>query len=268
MAKTDTVFAGSIPDLYERYFVPLIFQPYADDLAARLARHKPQRILETAAGTGVVTRALARALPASAEIVATDLNPPMLVTAQRITRGAVEWQQADALALPFDDQSFDAVVCQFGAMFFPDRVKGYKEARRVLKPGGHFLFNAWGPIADNVFTDVVVDALAELFPADPPRFLARTPHGYHDPKQIRADVAAAGFSDIAIETVDRVSRAPAPRDAAIALCQGTPMRGEIEARDPAGLEKATDHAAAALAKRFGNGAIEGRISALVIEASR
>jgi ubiquinone/menaquinone biosynthesis C-methylase UbiE len=267
MADTDTVFAGSIPDLYERYFVPLIFQPYADDIAARLARHKPSRILETAAGTGVVTRAMIAALP-QAQIVATDLNPPMLVTAQRLTRGTVEWQPADALALPFDDQSFDAVVCQFGAMFFPDRVKAYKEARRVLNRGGHFLFNAWGPIADNVFTDVVVDSLAELFPADPPRFLARTPHGYHDPQQIRADVAAAGFSDISIEIVDHVSRAPSPRDAAIALCQGTPMRAEIEARDPAGLEKATDHAAAALAKRFGNGAIEGRISALVIEASR
>jgi ubiquinone/menaquinone biosynthesis C-methylase UbiE len=267
MTKTDTIFAGSIPDLYERYFVPLIFQPYANDLAARLARHKPSRILETAAGTGVVTRAMITALP-GAHIVATDLNPPMLVTAQRLTGGAVEWQPADALALPFDDQSFDAVVCQFGVMFFPDRVKGYQEARRVLKPGGHFLFNAWGPIADNVFTYVVVNSLAELFPADPPRFLARTPHGYHDPQQIRSDVAAAGFNDISIETVDHVSRAPSPRDAAIALCQGTPMRGEIEARDPAGLEKATDHAAAALAKRFGIGAIEGRISALVVEASR
>lgn len=267
MVDTDKLFAGSIPDLYERYFVPLIFQPYANDLAARLARHKPSRILETAAGTGVVTRAMITALP-GAQIVATDLNPPMLVTAQRLTRGAVEWQQADALALPFDDQSFDAVVCQFGAMFFPDRVKGYKEARRVLKPGGHFLFNAWGPIADNVFTDVVVDSLAELFPADPPRFLSRTPHGYHDPQQIRADVAAAGFSDISIEVVDHVSKAPSPRNAAIALCQGTPMRAEIEARDPAGLERATDHAAAALANRFGNGAISGRISALMIEAAR
>ncbi len=94
--------------------------------------------------------------------------------------GRIEWRQADALALPFADQSFDAVTCQFGAMFFPDKVQGYKEARRVLRPGGHFFFNVWGPIADNEFADTVTDALAVLFPHDPPRFMARTPHGYHD----------------------------------------------------------------------------------------
>ncbi|HEV2956964.1 MAG TPA: methyltransferase domain-containing protein, partial [Xanthobacteraceae bacterium] len=165
------------------------------------------------------------------------------------------------------DRSFDVVVCQFGVMFFPDRVRGYAEARRVLKPGGRFLFNVWDRIADNEFAEVVTDALATLFPADPPRFMARTPHGYHDVAKIRADLAASGFASIAVETLERASKAPSPRDVAIAICQGTPLRNEIEALDPAGLERATQAAADALAARFGSGAVEGRIQAHVITAN-
>ncbi len=265
----DTVFAGSIPELYDRMLVPLIFEPYATDLAERVARLAPHDVLELAAGTGAVTRALAARLPVSTRIMATDLNQPMIDQAARRLPATerLSWRQADATSLPFEAARFDAVVCQFGAMFFPDKVTGYREARRVLKPGGRFLFNVWGRIEDNEFTDVVVQALATVFPDDPPRFLARTPHGHHDTARIRADLSAAGFASIAIETVDFRSRAAEPRIAAVALCQGTPMRGEIEARDPAGLEAATDVATEALTARFGAGAIDGRISAHVITAS-
>jgi ubiquinone/menaquinone biosynthesis C-methylase UbiE len=267
MDSTDKAFTGSIPQIYERLMVPLIFAPYARDLAGRIARARPRKVLETAAGTGVVTRELAAQLPADTGITATDLNEPMLAQAKAaLPDPRVEWRQADALALPFDDASFDAVACQFGAMFFPDRVKGYAEARRVLTPGGRLFFNVWDRIEDNEFTDVVMQALAEIFPDDPPRFMARTPHGYHDPDLIRSDLERAGFSEIAIEAVDHVSRAPSPREAAVAICQGTPMRGEIEARGAPGLEAATDQAEQALARRFGNGAIEGRIRALVVSA--
>jgi ubiquinone/menaquinone biosynthesis C-methylase UbiE len=269
MAATDKLFAGSIPEIYQRFLVPLIFEPYAEDLAARVARVAPHDVLETAAGTGVLTRALAARLPA-ARLVATDLNQPMLdlAAARQPDAKKVTWRQANALALPFADHSFDAVACQFGVMFFPDKVQGYREARRVLKPGGRFLFNVWDRIAENEFADVVTQALATLFPQDPPRFMARIPHGYHDVEEIRAQLAAAGFSQIAVETLEHTSKAPSPRDPAIAYCQGTPLRNEIEARDPARLDEATTRATEALAQRFGRGAVEGRIRAHVIVAMR
>jgi ubiquinone/menaquinone biosynthesis C-methylase UbiE len=269
MAATDKLFAGSIPEIYQRFLVPLIFEPYAEDLAARVARVAPHDVLETAAGTGVLTRALAARLPA-ARLVATDLNQPMLdlAAARQPDAKKVTWRQANALALPFADHSFDAVACQFGVMFFPDKAQGYREARRVLKPGGRFLFNVWDRIAENEFADVVTQALATLFPQDPPRFMARIPHGYHDVEEIRAQLAAAGFSQIAVETLEHTSKAPSPRDPAIAYCQGTPLRNEIEARDPARLDEATTRATEALAQRFGRGAVEGRLRAHVIVAMR
>jgi ubiquinone/menaquinone biosynthesis C-methylase UbiE len=268
MDSTDKAFTGAIPQIYERLLVPLIFAPYARDLAARIAQMRPRRVLETAAGTGVLTRALSAQLPADAAISATDLNEPMLAQAKAaLPDPRVEWRQADALALPFGDALFDVVACQFGAMFFPDRVKGYAEARRVLMPGGRLFFNVWDRIEDNEFADVVTQALAEVFPDDPPLFMARTPHGYHDPDLIRSDLQSAGFRDITIEALEHVSRASSPREPAVAYCQGTPLRSEIEARGAPGLEVVTDRAEEALAQRFGSGAVEGRIRALVISAS-
>jgi ubiquinone/menaquinone biosynthesis C-methylase UbiE len=270
MVATDKLFAGSIPDIYDRFLVPLIFESYALDLAKRLAKTDPRDVLETAAGTGVLTRAIASRLPAYTRIVATDLNQPMLnhAMARQSHDGRIEWGQADALALPFEDQSFDVVVCQFGVMFFPDKVQGYREARRVLKPGGHFFFNVWDRISENEFADIVTQALAALFPHDPPRFLARTPHGYHDVERIREELNAGGFTNISVNAVDDRSKASSPRDPAIAYCQGTPLRNEIEARDASRLEDATKQAAEALAHRFGSSAIEGRIRAFVITAIR
>src|SRR5437899_46124 len=178
---TDKVFTGAIPKLYEKYLVPLIFEPYAADLVNRVASQSPARVLEIAAGTGVVTRKLASALPESASIVATDLNQAMLDLASEVgTKRPVEWRQADAMQLPFEDSVFDAVVCQFGVMFFPGKSKAFSEARRVLRSGGVFMFNVWDRIEENEFAHTVTKALESLFPKDPPRFLARTPHGYYD----------------------------------------------------------------------------------------
>ncbi|MEP7068891.1 MAG: class I SAM-dependent methyltransferase [Usitatibacter sp.] len=263
---SDKRFAGSIPQLYETLLVPLIFEPYAADLARRLARRSPKRVLEIAAGTGAVTRALARALPTTSDIVATDLNQPMLDRAIEVgTPRPVEWRQANAMQLPFTDGSFDAVVCQFGVMFFPDKTKAFSEARRVLAPGGIFLFNVWDRIEENEFADEVTQALGVLFPADPPRFMVRTPHGYHDPAVIARDLAGGGFDRApGIVTLAERSRATSARIPAMAYCQGTPLRSEIEARDPARLGEATDCAAAALARRFGSGAVDGKIQACVI----
>lgn len=270
MATSDKAFLGSIPEIYDRFLVPLIFEPYADDLAERLFKTKSQSVLEIAAGTGVLTRAIAASAPQDVRLTATDLNQPMLdwAMSRQPREHRVEWRQADGMALPFSDQTFDAVVCQFGVMFFPDKFQGYKEARRVLKPGGRYLFSVWDRISENDFPDAVTDALAGIFPSDPPRFLARTPHGHYDADKIRGELKAAGFTNISVDPVGKTSKARSAMDAAIAFCQGTPLRNEIEARDPALLEEATRKAADALGARFGSGAIEGRIRALVITAVR
>ena len=262
----DKVFSGAIPRLYETHLVPLIFASYADDLACRVAARRPTRVLELAAGTGAVTRAMALALPAGTAIVATDLNAGMLAEAKAIgTARDVTWRQADAMRLPFDDAAFDAVVCKFGVMFFPDKIEAFREARRVLAPGGALAFSVWDRIEENEFADVVTQALATRFPDDPPRFLARTPHGYHDRFAIERDLAAAGFSArAAIDTVSARSRAASSRDPAIAYCAGTPLRNEIEARQPGGLDDATAWATDAIARRFGAGPVDGRIQAHVV----
>ena len=269
ISAIDKVFAGSIPKLYDQLLVPLIFAPYASDLSARLRGRYLRRVLELAAGTGVVTRALAGTLDTAAAIVATDLNPAMLDHAAAIgTARPVEWRQADALSLPFGDGEFDAVVCQFGAMFFPDKARAYAEARRVLRRDGLFVFSVWDRIEENEFADVVTTALEALFPDDPPRFLARTPHGYHDTGMIARDLQAGGFvAPARMHTVAARSQAPSARTAAMAYCEGTPLRNEIEARDPTRLDEVTFTAAAALERRFGTGAVDGKIQARVIEVS-
>ncbi|MEJ5991796.1 class I SAM-dependent methyltransferase [Ramlibacter sp. PS3R-8] len=264
-STVDRQFLGSIPEMYERYLVPLIFEPYGADLAERVRGRRLDRVLELAAGTGAVTRHLARCLPAACELVATDLQQPMLDQAASVAMSRpVQWRQADAMQLPFPDASFDAVLCQFGVMFFPDKRAAFAEARRVLRPGGVFLFNVWDAIEHNEFADTVTQALAHVFPADPPLFLARTPHGSHDTDALTVDLARAGFARAPeVETVTARSRAPSPNIPAVAYCQGTPLRNEIEARGEGRLVMATDAAMQAIARRFGRGPVDGKIQAHV-----
>jgi len=209
---------------------------------------------------------MASVLPGSVSIVATDLNQSMLDQASMLgTSRPVEWRKADAMQLPFPDGAFDAVVCQFGAMFFPEKSKAFSEVRRVLGPGGVFMFNVWDRIEENEFADAATLALQSVFPADPPRFLARTPYGYHDLPTIEGDLASGGFTASArIATVPARSRARSARAPAMAFCQGTPLRNEIEARDSSGLGAATDFAAEAIAQRFGREAVDGKIQAHVV----
>ena len=264
----DSSFTTDVAKFYESTLVPLIFRPYARDLADRTLRLAPGSVLEVACGTGVVTRELAAVLPEECTIVATDLSEAMVAHGQQIgTPRPVSCRQADVMDLPYADGTFDAVVCQFAVMFFPDRVAAYREIRRVLRPGGAFLFNVWNSIERNEFADVVTRAVGTLYPEDPPLFLARTPHGYGSPAEIEAELKDTGFVTCELVPRDDVSVAAAPGLAAVAYCQGTPLRNEILAREPEGLERATEVAAEALRSRFGEGRIEGRISGMIVTAS-
>jgi SAM-dependent methyltransferase len=268
MANNDAGFVGSIPELYDTNVGPLMMVPYAGDIASRLSDMLAGRLLEVAAGTGIVTTALAQALP-QVQLIATDLNQPMLdYAATKPELRGVEFRKADALALPFDNQSFDAVVCQFGVMFFPDRVSAFREAHRVLKPGGRFAFNVWESVAKNPIMAATLVGLSRRYPQHPSWFLARTPCGYCDPDVIRADLAAGGFADCRIEEVILRGHAASPMSAAIGFCQGSPMRAELEALDPTSLEAATAAAAVAIAEQFGEGSFETELCALVIETRR
>lgn len=268
MPESDKVFSGSIPHFYDTLMVPLIFEAYAAYVAELVAASSPSSVLETAAGSGVVTRALASKLRADARYVVTDLNQPMLdyAASRQGPDSRIKWRRADALDLPFANASFDVVCCQFGAMFFPNRVAGYVEARRVLRQGGRFVLSVWDRIEENAFANDVTRAVAMLFPHDPPRFLARTPHGYHNVELIREELSRAGFADIEIETREEVSRARSARAAATAYCQGTPLRNEIEARDASLLQLATHRATEAIASGHGQGPVTGKIQAHVIVA--
>jgi ubiquinone/menaquinone biosynthesis C-methylase UbiE len=266
MQDSAKAFVGSVPALYDHHLGPMLFEPYARDLAERVGRGSPERVLEIAAGTGIVTRLLAERLP-GASILATDLNQPMLDHAASKTSAAnVTYRQADAQILPFDDGAFDAVICQFGVMFFPDKTGAFRAARRVLAQGGQYVFSVWDRIETNDFARVVVETLSKVFPGQV-EFLRRTPHGFHDASVLEALLREAGFSRVTSEMVTLTSRSPSAREAALGYCQGTPLRGELVALGPGRLEEATDLVAAALADEYGGGPVEGQIQALVFTAS-
>ena len=268
MTSTDAIFAGSIPATYDRLMVPMLFEPYARDAADRARQFAPHDILETAAGTGVVTRALHEALP-HANIIATDLNPAMLaVAAERVRAENVRYQAADAEDLPFDDQSFDLIVCQFGVMFYPDKLAAHREAFRLLRPGGRYLLVIWDSLDKNPASKAIHGAVAAEFPSDPPAFIARVPFGYSDLELVTADLMAAGFDDLEFESIEHRSRAPSALDAATAMCQGSPLRSEIEARDHDALQRVTDAAAMALRQFEGLNGLDAPMSAHLVTATR
>jgi SAM-dependent methyltransferase len=264
-------FVGSIPENYDRYLGPVLFEPYARDLAGRLKVGAGARVLELACGTGIVTRHLRERMPASATLVATDLNEPMLEIAKRRLGGApgVEWRQADACALPFPPASFDAVVCQFGLMFVPDKPAAFREARRVLVPGGQFLFSTWDSIDANPFARIAVATLRELVPVDPPTFYD-VPFSMHDRTAIAALMKDAGFgaedgSVAGIEEVVLEGRSPATRDLATGLIEGNPVGPTLRERGVA-TDAIRDAIAAALAREMGDRPARVALRALVVSA--
>lgn len=266
MDSTDVAFTGSVPELYDRHLAALFFEPFAEEVARRFDGF-PGDLLEVAAGTGILTQALDRSLAAGARIMATDLNAAMLRrAAARGLSSRVAFGEADGMALPYEDASYDAVVCQFGAMFFPDRVAGYAEARRVLRPGRAYVLAIWDDLAGNEVAQLAQEAVSEVLPDNPPCFLTRTPHGYGDTARIREDLRAAGFDAVRIETLDRIGRAPSARAAAIGVCQGTPLSAELAAEGEATAARVADVLTARLAERFGDGPIEAGMRAHIVTA--
>ena len=268
MASVDVRFSGSVPANYERYMVPLLFRPYAEELARRAKALRPRRILETAAGTGVVTAALAETLP-EAEIVATDLNQAMLDVAKtRVTSANVSFRQADALDLPFGDAEFDLVVCQFGVMFYPDKVRGNAEARRVLCDGGNYVMAIWDSIERNPLSDLANQSLRENFPDNPPQFMVRGPFSYHDRETIERDLKAGGFEKVRIETVETTSRSPSADDGARGLVYGSPMGVELWDYGPGALDRVFEHLRESARRYEGPDGFSAPMSAHIVTATK
>jgi SAM-dependent methyltransferase len=250
-------------EVYDRCLGPAVFAPLAADLSNRAMLHSSAtRVLELAAGTGILTAGLVAALP-RAEITATDLNPAMVeYAAARVPEAT--WRVADAMDLDFVDDAFDLVACQCGVMFFPDKVTAYREVRRVLAPGGLFLFNAWDTLDTHDAESALMAALAEVFTQDPPDFIARVPHGYADADRMRADVEAAGFRFDGLVRNSLVGVSPSAATLAEGYCLGTPLRFELQQRGD--LADITPRVAAAMTRILGEGPVEGRLGEYVVRA--
>ncbi|MEY2564520.1 MAG: hypothetical protein QOH88_2713 [Verrucomicrobiota bacterium] len=262
----NAAFGGSIPENYDRYLGPSFFEPYANDMAARLDPARHRRVLEIACGTGIVTRRLRERLTDDASLVATDLNPAMLTLAQNTAVENVTWREADATALPFDDGSFDAVVCQFGVMFFPDKEKAFREAHRVLSPGGVFLFNVWDSLEHNPAASAAHETIGSFFDHDPPNFY-EVPFGFSDPEEIRRLLQTAEFETIEISAVTLPCRNHSAAEFAIGLVRGNPVANAIEERGVS-VDTVLRAVEKTIGERFGVAPVETTMQALVCRAVR
>jgi ubiquinone/menaquinone biosynthesis C-methylase UbiE len=262
-----TKFSGSIPAAYDRYLGPILFQPYAEDLATRLPVSKTGSVLELACGTGILTRVLRTYLPSKVKLIATDLNEPMFrqATAKFGKNERVRWLEADACDLPFDGRKFDAVVCQFGIMFVPDKAHAAREAYRVLKRDGIFLFNVWDAMKHNKLGELAHRTITGFFEKDPPTFY-QIPFSYHNRTEIRRILKQAGFREIKTEVIPKIGKASRAEDVAKGLVEGNPVAVTIAKRDPSLLPIITGAVTGAITRRFGKRDIRAPMQAIVVQA--
>lgn len=265
MVEKENKYAGSVPDAYQKFLEPILFEPYAKDLASRVVASEQGMVLETACGTGVFAEYLLNQLNDNTKLVATDLNPAMLEAAEARLGEAIniQFQIANGTDLPFDNSIFDTVACQFGVMFFPDILLGYREAARVLKPGGQFIFNIWGELEVNWFSKSVHEIAITLDKDDPPDFL-KLPYAYSDVSVVTQQLEDAGFNDIEATPVDKVSRANSARDVALGLAAGSPLAMQLNERGIA--DEAIEIIEKALVDEYGEGEIRAPMKAFVISA--
>jgi ubiquinone/menaquinone biosynthesis C-methylase UbiE len=269
MVEQHAAFIGTVPRNYDQYLGPLLFHQYADDLVARLPVSRGMQVLEIACGTGIVTERLLRRLAGQGTLIATDLNDAMIAQARaRIADDpAVEWRQADGTSLPFSDRTFDAAVCEFGLMFFPDKVKGAREAFRVLKPGGTYLFNVWDRIERNPVVRIAHETFRVFFPDDPPQFY-QTPFNLHDTALVRSLLDTVGFADVECVHVEKVGQSPSAAEAAIGLVEGNPVYGAIMERRPDALPDIKAAVARNIVAKLGDRPVRCALSAFVFSARR
>jgi SAM-dependent methyltransferase len=268
MADRNAAFVGSIPEKYDRYLGPLFFHEYAQVMAARLEVVAGMRVLETACGIGIVTERLAARLAGHGTLVASDLNAPMLgYAAAKLAGLDIGWKEADATKLPFEDGAFDAVVCQFGLMFFPDKSAGVREAFRVLKPGGRFLVSVWDRLEDNPVPRITHETVATFFPSDPPQFY-RIPFSPHDVTGVRGLLTGAGFEDVQDERVEGAGVSPSAADATKGLIEGNPIYQAIMERRPAALADIETAVAEKLVATLGDHPLRCPLRAIFFSARR
>src|SRR6267142_452022 len=264
MPEPNATFDGLIPEVYDNHLGAVLFEPYSADLVNRLKPRAAKDVLELACGTGIVTRALLEGLKPRPRLVATDLNEPMLHYARSKVASAagLEWRQADASDLPFPDASYDAVVCQFGVMFVPDKLAAMKEARRVLRPGGVFAFNVWDKLEENDLGRTAHEVITRFFPFDPPQFYT-IPFGFHDAELIRSMLGQAGFADVEIESVAKESKSLSAGHVAVWLVRGNPVVNAIQ--EQGGVEVGTVIAAVEEARRsrYGDSPLKAKMRAFV-----
>ena len=268
MSDSAAQFTGTIPGKYDRHLGPVFFEPYARDFASRVTVPEGARVLELACGTGILTRHLREKLPATVRIVATDLSEAMIEHARGRLRpeGNTEWRQADATSLPFADSSFDAVLCQFGLMFFPDKDAAVREIRRVLCPRGALVFNVWDDLQHNDLFRIADDVVQNAFPDDPPTFY-RTPFGFSDSDRLHGLLERNGFADVNVQHVSLVATSESARHVAIGMLEGTPALHELNQRG-ADAVAIVGTVAAAIAAGCGDHPVRARMRALLVRAIR
>jgi SAM-dependent methyltransferase len=266
LADTSSVFGESIPELYDRYLGPALFEPYAADMARRVVERTRGAILETACGTGVLTRQLRARMAPAVRLVATDLNQPMIDHA-RATLGSmrkIAWLRADCATLPFAPASFTAAACQFGLMFVPDKAAAFREARRVLADGGLLAFNVWDSLAHNPYARVAQETIAGFFPTDPPRFFD-VPYGFHDARPWGDLLRVHGFAEPEFEWMTLEAHSPTAEQLAVGLVRGTPVSNAIEERGGE-FDRIVESVTEALARLGGEAPFQSTMRALVVAA--